>query len=211
MDLTTLQCQDNVASESCLSAAELEVIAKWRQGPRNAAGEQLYPGGVPEGSEPFWWLWLTGKPEGGGKLVPLFSGNFGAYMAFPRDPGPAYTAIDFDFENDPERLATMAAVYNSDSPDLTAFRDAGGKMIVWHGWADAAVTPYKTLDWYERVATTMGGAAAASEFVRLFMIPGMGHCGVVPGAGGVDQWSIDPLGALEKWVEDGVAPETLSN
>lgn len=144
-------------------------------------------------------------------MVPLFSTNFGAYMAFPRDPGPDYSALDFDFESDPERLATMAAVYNSDDPNLSAFRDAGGKMIVWHGWADPAVTPYKTLDWYEKVAAKMGGEEETPKFVRLFMIPGMGHCGVVPGAGGIDQWSIDPLGALEKWVVEGIAPDSLSN
>jgi feruloyl esterase len=169
----------------------------------------LYQGGIPEGSEPFWWLWLTGKPGGGGKLVPLFAKNFGAYMAFADDPGAAYSPMDFDFETDPARLATMAAVYNSDSPDLAAFRDAGGKMIVWHGWADAVVTPYKTDDWYENVKAGMGGADKAAEFVRLFMIPGMDHCGLLKGPSGVDQWSVDPLGALEAWVETGKAPDTI--
>jgi len=163
----------------------------------------------PQGSEAVWWLWLTGKPEGGGKLVPLFAQNFGAYMAFANDPGSSYRPADFDFEKDPARLAAMAAVYNSDSPDLSAFRDAGGKMIVWHGWADAIVTPYKTVGWYDQVAANMGGKDEVGKFVRLFMIPGMDHCGILPGPGGIDQWSIDPLGALEKWVESGAAPESI--
>jgi len=209
VDLSTLLCKEGADAEMCLSEAELGVIAKWRQGPRNAAGEQLYPGGIPEGSEPFWWLWLTGKSEGGGKLVPLFAENFGAYMAFADDPGADYSPMDFDFEEDPARLATMAAVYNSDAPDLAAFRDAGGKMIVWHGWADAIVTPYKTVDWYEKLAANMGGADEVGEFARLFMIPGMDHCGLLPGPGELNQWSIDPLGALEAWVETGKAPETI--
>ena len=209
VDLSTLACQDGADPQSCLSDAELDVIAKWRQGPRNAAGEQLYPGGIPEGSEPFWWLWLTGKAEGGGKLVPLFAQNFGAYMAFADDPGAAYSALDFDFETDPARLSTMAAVYNSDQPDISAFRDAGGKMIVWHGWADAIVTPYKTIDWYEQLAATLGGEEQVGEFVRLFMIPGMDHCGLLPGPGGVNQFSIDPLSALEAWVETGTAPDSI--
>jgi len=209
VDLSTLQCQDGADAASCLSPAELDVIAKWRQGPRNSAGEQLYPGGVPEGSEPFWWLWLTGKAEGGGKLVPLFSDNFGDYMAFADDPGAAYSPLDFDFETDPARLSAMAAVYNSDKPDISDFRDAGGKMIVWHGWADAIVTPYKTVEWYEQLTANMGGADKVGEFVRLYMIPGMDHCGILPGPGGVNQFSIDPLGALESWVETGQAPESL--
>ncbi len=209
VDLSVLRCADGAAATDCLSDAELGVIAKWRQGPRNAAGEQLYPGGIPEGSEPFWWLWLTGKPGGGGKLVPVFAQNFGAYMAFPEDPGASYSPLDFDFETDPARLSAMAAVYNADATDLGAFRDAGGKMIVWHGWADAIVTPQKTVDWYGKLAADMGGRDAVAGFARLFMIPGMDHCGLLPGPGGIDQWSIDPLGALEAWVEGGTAPGTI--
>lgn len=205
-DLSVLACKEAADPASCLSPAELDVIAKWRQGPQNAAGEQLYPGGIPAGSEPFWWLWLTGKEGGGGKLVPLFAKNFGAYMAFPEDPGPAYSTRDFDFERDPARLATMAAVYNSDSPDLSAFREADGKMIVWHGWADAIVTPFKTLDWHEKAAEAAGGEAALANNVQLFMIPGMDHCGLLPGPGGISQAGIDPLSALEAWVEEGQVP-----
>ena len=130
-------------------------------------------------------------------------------MAFADDPGAAYSALDFDFETDPARLSTMAAVYNSDQPDISAFRDAGGKMIVWHGWADAIVTPYKTIDWYEQLAATLGGEEQVGEFVRLFMIPGMDHCGLLPGPGGVNQFSIDPLSALEAWVETGTAPDSI--
>ena len=209
VDLSTLRCNAGADPAGCLNDAELGVIAKWRQGARNAAGEQLYPGGIPEGSERFWWQPLTGAPGGGGKLSPLLARNFGAYMAFPDDPGATYSPLDFDFETDPERLATMAAVYNSDAPDLGAFRDAGGKMIVWHGWADAVVTPYKTVDWYGKLAVHMGGEDAVARFVRLFMIPGMDHCGVLPGAKGVSQESIDPLGALENWVENAKPPETI--
>lgn len=208
-DLSVLACKEGADPKTCLNPAELGVIEKWRQGPQNAAGEQLYPGGIPAGSESFWWLWLTGKEGGGGKLVPVFAKNFGAYMAFPEDPGPTYSTQDFDFETDPARLATMAAIYNSDSPDLSAFREAGGKMIVWHGWADAIVTPFKTIDWHEKAAAAAGGEDALAGNVQLFMIPGMDHCGLLPGTGGISQASIDPLSALEAWVEEGQVPTTL--
>lgn len=208
VDLSALQCQAG-GGKACLTPEELQVVAKWRQGPVNAAGTQLYPGGIPEGSEPFWWLWLTGKEGGGGRLVPIFTQQFGAYMAFPEDPGPTYQATDFDFDRDPPRLATMAAVYNSDSPDIAAFREAGGKMIVFHGWADAIVTPYKTLDWYEKAAAAAGGEETLAESVQLFMIPGMDHCGILPGPGGISQAKLDPLTALEGWVEEGRAPTTI--
>jgi len=206
VDLSVLKCGAGQRDETCLTDAELEVVEKWRQGPRNKAGEQLYPGGVPEGSEKFWWLWLTGKPEGGGRLIPLFAKDFVAYMAFEDDPGASYSPLDFDFETDPKRLEAMAEVYNSDRPDLTAFIAAGGKMIVWHGWADAIVTPYKTVDWYEKLASNTGGEEALKKNVRLFMIPGMDHCGLLPGANGVNQDSLNMLEAIENWVEKGIAP-----
>jgi len=208
VDLSKLQCQA-ADGPSCLTKAELGVVAKWRQGPRDSKGKLLFAGQIPEGSEPFWWLWLTGKKGGGGKLVPLFSVGYLAYLAFPNDPGPSFTPAKFDFDTDPPKLTAMAKVFNSDDPDISKFRAAGGKLIVWHGWADAIVPPYKTLDWYEQVKAKFGGEAKTKDFVRLFMIPGMDHCGLLKGPGGINQWSIDPLGALEQWVEQGKAPRTI--
>ncbi len=103
----------------------------------------------------------------------------------------------------------MAEIYNSDRPDLTAFIAAGGKMTVWHGWADAIVTPYKTVDWYEKLSSNMGGREELEKNVRLFMIPGMDHCGLLPAANGVGQNSLNVLEALENWVEKGIAPQTI--
>jgi len=208
VDLAPLACGGG-SGDDCLTEAELDVIAKWRQGPVDSAGQQLYPGGIPEGSEPFWWLWLTGKAEGGGKLVPLFAQNFGAYMAFPDDPGPDWSPLDFDFDSDPAKLGHMGAVYNADDPDISAFREAGGRMIVWHGWADAIVTPYKTVDWYEKAADIAGGEAALEENVALFMVPGLDHCGLLPGPGGISQASLDPMTALERWLDGDVRPTTI--
>ena len=207
VDLSALACGE-AAGDRCLTEAELGVVEKWRQGPQNAAGEQLYPGGIPEGSEPFWGLWLTGMPDGRPGLIPLLAGPFGAYMAFAEDR-PGYKATDFDFETDPARLAPMAAVYNADTPDLSAFIDSGGKMIVWHGWADAIVTPYKTVGWYEKLAAASGGEDKLGRNVRLFMIPGMDHCGLQPGPAGIDQSRLDLLTRLEQWVEEDTPPETI--
>ena len=208
VDLSGLLCEAG-SDEDCLTEAETAALGAWREGPRNSAGEQLYPGGVPEGSEPFWPLWLTGTAEGAPPLLDAFTTGFGATMAFPDDPGATYDPQAFDFDRDPERLALMADVYNADSTDLSAFTEAGGKMIVWHGWADALVTPLKTVEWHEALAGAMGGEAARDETVRLFMIPGMDHCGLQPGPDGVSQADLDPLSALEAWVEEGAAPDTV--
>jgi feruloyl esterase len=207
VDYAALQCEGG-ATQGCLTEAELGVVAAWRQGPQNSAGDQLYPGGIPEGSEPFWWLWLTGNGEGGGKLVNAFTTNFTAYMAFPEDPGAGWRPTDFDLDTDPARLAGAAAMYNGDDPDISAFRDAGGKMIVWHGWGDAIVTPYKTLDWHAQAAELAGGAEALAENVALFMEPGMDHCGILPGPGGTAA-DLDPLTPLEAWLDGGPAPTTI--
>lgn len=190
-----------------LTNRQLGTLAKWREGPRNSAGEQLYPGGVPEGSEPFWGLWLTGNADGSGGLVPLFASGFGRYMAFDDDPGVNWSPLDFDFDADPGRMRVATATYNGDNPDISAFRDAGGKMIVWHGWADAIVTPYKTIDWYEQAAEAAGGEAALKENVALFMVPGLDHCGILPGPNGINAAALDPLTPLEAWL-DGANPPT---
>ncbi len=208
VDLTGRAC--SAAAESdCLTEAELGVIDAWRQGPVNDAGEQLYPGGVPEGSEPFWPLWLTGMEGGGGKLVDAFATGFGRYMAFPDDPGATWTPQDFDLEADPARMAAAAETYNADQPDLSAFRAAGGKMIVWHGWADAIVTPYKTVEWYEAAAEAAGGKKTLKENVALFMVPGLDHCGIQPGPGGITSADLDPMTPLEAWLDGGTAPDDI--
>ena len=205
-DLSALRCEVG-ADEGCLSDAEMDALAAWRQGPRAADGTQLYPGGVPAGSEPFWPLWLTGS-EGGAPLLDAFASNFLAHMAFPDDPGAGYDPRDFDLETDPARMAGAAATYNADDPDLSAFAEAGGRMIVWHGLADPLVTPAKTEAWHDAVGAAIG-EEARDEAVSLHMIPGLDHCGLQPGPAGITQADLDPLAALEAWLDGGAPPDTL--
>jgi len=96
-------------------------------------------------------------------------------------------------------------VIGTDNPDLTAFRDHGGKAIVWHGWADQLISAEGTIDYYKRVRQQMGGAEKTAQFARLFLAPGVGHCGGGPGPTPYGQ-----LDALRGWVEDGNAPKTLT-
>ena len=104
-----------------------------------------------------------------------------------------------------QSVEQFGIVIGTDDPDLTAFRDRGGKAIVWHGWADPLISAEGTVDYYARVQQEMGGADAASEFIRLFMAPGVGHCG-----GGAGPNPTGQLEALLEWVENDVAPETLA-
>lgn len=191
-------------SELGLSDDKRSVLDAWYDEPVDGDGNVLYPARVPPGSEAYWPLWLTGFEGGGGALVPnAFGPNFLRYMAFPEDPAPGWTIRDFDFDTDPARMAPTAEIYNSDDPDLSAFRDAGGKLLMYHGLADAIVFPGKTLDYWDELSATTG-----TDFARLFMIPGMDHCGIQAGPG-ITQDGFDPLSALEAWVEDDEAPDRL--
>ncbi len=96
-------------------------------------------------------------------------------------------------------------VIGTDDPNLSSFRDRGGKTIIWHGWADQLITADGTIDYYRRVQQQMGGATATSGFARLFLAPGVAHC-----AGGAGPAPTGVLDALLKWVEDGKTPETLT-
>ena len=213
---SALLCKPGQNSE-CLSEAEAGVLEKWYAGPKDGKGRQLYPGGVPIGSEMHWARWLTGAGAAPA-LLPLFGQDFIRYMAFEPAAGSAFKITDYDFDRDPARLAGMARIYNAatfdpDKPadmpgaDLSAFKAAGGKMILYHGWADPLVTPFLTVDYYEALAKKAGGDA--KDFARLFMVPGMDHCGIGQEGPGIADTGIDPLSALERWVEGGTAPDKL--
>ncbi|MBM3554722.1 MAG: tannase/feruloyl esterase family alpha/beta hydrolase [Alphaproteobacteria bacterium] len=207
-DPSSLVCKSG-QTEGCLSEAEAKVVGKWYGGPKNSRGEQVYPGGLPKGSEPYWPLWLTGLEPAGGKLIYAFGQDFLRYMAFQDDPGERYGAKDFDFDKDPARLAFMGAIYNAMNPDLSRFKARGGKMLMYHGLADPIVTPQNTIDYVAAAEKTAANGTLA-DFVRLFLIPGMDHCGLAAQPGpGITEAGFDPLTALEKWVEQGIAPDTI--
>jgi pimeloyl-ACP methyl ester carboxylesterase len=192
----------------CLTEPEAAVLEKWYAGAKNATGEQVYPGGLPKGSEPYWPLWLTGLKPAGGKLIYAFGSDFLRYMAFQDDPGERYRAAEFDFDKDPPRLAFMAKIYNAMNPDLSRFKARGGRLLMYHGLADPIVTPQNTIDYYAAVEKAAGGSVA--DHFRLFMIPGMDHCGLLGQTGpGITETGFDPLTALEKWVEHGIAPDSM--
>ncbi len=126
---------------------------------------------------------------------------------------------NYDFDKDPPRLGYGAFIFNAatfnpssgeiEFDDMNAFRQAGGKLVMWHGWADGLLPPQLTVDFYEALAKRSGGMAATQDFARLFMVPGMDHCGIQTNGPGIADTGIDPLTALEQWVEQGQAPTEL--
>ncbi len=105
------------------------------------------------------------------------------------------------FKDNVDKVGPMMA---SDNPDLSAFRRQGGKVILWHGWADPLINAMGSIDYYERVTSKMGGTKKTQEFARLFMAPGIGHCGGGPGFAPTAAFD-----AVVNWVEKGIAPATL--
>jgi feruloyl esterase len=93
---------------------------------------------------------------------------------------------------------------NATNPDMNAFFSHGGKLLLYHGWSDPQVPPLNTIKYFNSVVKNLGGADKAADRVRLFLAPGMGHCG-----GGEGPSVFDKVGPLERWVEQSKAPDTL--
>jgi feruloyl esterase len=102
------------------------------------------------------------------------------------------------------RLRAESHLYNATNADLRAFRVRGGKLIIWQGWADANISPFGTLAYYQAVQDRMGGLAATQRFARLFMFPSVYHC-----AGGFGPDQFDLLTPIVRWVEQGAAPARI--
>ena len=125
---------------------------------------------------------------------------------------PVWDFRSWNYERDlPIALAKTGAALDANNPDLSGLRDRGAKLLMYHGWSDADISPLSSIDYFERVGTEMGeGAddttklASVQDFYRLFMVPGMGHC-----RGGPGPDSFDALAALERWVEQDEAPAQI--
>ncbi|HEY1877800.1 MAG TPA: tannase/feruloyl esterase family alpha/beta hydrolase, partial [Rhizomicrobium sp.] len=167
-----------------------------RTGAKLMAG--FSPGG--EGEDNGWGRWITGTtPDGKDALIYQFASNFFGYIV---KADPAYDLKRLNFDSDiAEADAKFGPILNSYSPDLSAFRARGGKLIQYHGWADPAIPALDSVDYYRLVQKTMG---PTTNFYRLFMAPGMLHC-----AGGPGPNVLVTLPAITEWVEQNRAPEAV--
>jgi hypothetical protein len=201
----SLECK-GADRPDCLSAAEVKMLDMWYAGPRNSKGEQIFPG-EPLGSEPYWSFWLGVEDEKTWRGDKEAVQRTLRFYGLAEDPGPHYDVINFDFDKDPQILAQTYVNLEASGTDLSKFKARGGKLLIYEGLADAlqADTIHQ---WYEALTKGMGGEAATTEFARLFLAPGMDHCAAHSNPG-VGQTGFDPLPALEKWVEEGVPPESI--
>src|SRR5262252_4640322 len=122
-------------------------------------------------------------------------------MAFG-SPKPQYDWLSFNLDADLGKIDAARALLDATNPDLSRFKARGGKMITYFGWADPALNPMMGVRYYESVMKQAG--PATTDFYRLFMVPGMFHCG-----GGIGTSTFDAVTPLVEWVEKGVAPESI--
>jgi len=202
VDPAALACAGDGQQRDCLQPAQVRAAQLIYQGPADGSGRQLAPFGAAPGSELTWAGQLIGR-DGKPSFFYTVGQNWMRYHAFEPDPPAGTAPLVFDFDRDPQRLAAAAA-RSGFGPALGGFAAREGKLIVYHGWADESLQPAHTLAWWRAALRENGGAAALAKFARLFLLPGVAHCGGGAGAGDVDY-----LTAIERWVEADEAPEML--
>jgi len=215
-DPASIQCKAGDDESKCLTAPQATALKKIYGGLLDSQGRSLFPGFLPGAEEGpgGWGLWITG-PAPGRSLIAFLGANFYTYMVYEKTDWNYRT---FTVESGMKAAADKtAAALNATDPNLTPFRSAGGKLIMYQGWQDPAIPAVSTVNYYDSVVSTMGQPTTDS-FVRLYMLPGVQHCGGGPGPSGfgaVGDWLSpdDPQHnarfALEQWVEKGTAPGAI--
>jgi tannase/feruloyl esterase len=190
-DVATLACKGSDA-DTCLTAPQLESVKRMYAAAKTKSGELIFPGKDP-GSETGWNV-ISGGPQPPGVSV-------GSFQVAYNDLNWDWKT--FDLERDLKLVdEKVGAIVNAVNPDLAAFKARGGKLLLYHGWNDTAISAGNSINYYSSVLAKMG--QRQDNWVRLFMAPGMQHCGNGPGPNQVNYMS-----AMERWREAGVAPDQL--
>ena len=193
-DPKVLACSSGDSS-NCLTELQVESARKTYAALTNPGTKQEISPGLMPGSEAGWATY--GSPQPFGLGAQMYQ-----HMVF-KDPNWDYKTLNFDRD-----MALTDKIENrvidAMEPNLKRYFDRRGKIIHYHGWADPQITPMSSVKYYESVLETMGGAQNVAGSYRLFMVPGMGHCG-----GGDGTSAFDMVSALEEWVEKGKVPDQI--
>ena len=199
-DPASLSCSTRQDGSACLTEPQVEAARRIYSGLKDpVSGAQLYPG-LARGSEPFWPHRDPANPF----PIPL---SHYKWLVFA-DPNWDWKTFDWnrtsDYEAHRKAETKLAPILNATNPDLREFRRRGGKLLQYHGWNDQLIAAENSINYYESVEKLLGSAAEVQSFYRLFMAPGMTHCG---GGTGPNSFDMQPL--LEQWVERGIAPDRV--
>jgi feruloyl esterase len=191
-DVASLQCTAGDA-ETCLTAAQVESVKRVYAPARTSTGEVVFPGKDP-GSETGWGGAIGGGQQPGG--VPL-----GSFLVAYNDA--SWDWRNFDMDRDLKVVDDkVGSIVNAVNPDLRAFKARGGKLLMYHGWNDTAISAGNAVNYYSSVLQRMG--RNQDDWLRLYMAPGMQHCGGGPGPNQAN-W----MAALERWREADVEPDRI--
>ena len=194
-DPAVLACR-GADGPTCLTPAQLETAKVVMSPVKNRrTGDLIFPGFEP-GTELGWTRLLSG-PEPYANALESFK-----YVVF-KDPN--WNWRTFDLERDlaaAEKAGhgTLSAV----DPNLTAFTQRGGKLLMYHGWSDNSIAPQASVNFYTRALSATKAPAKGSTWLRLYMVPGMGHC-----SGGEGPDTFDTMSPLDSWVEKGTLPQQI--
>lgn len=202
-DLKAVACKSG-NQDGCLSSAEIAAVETITRGPM--LDGKPYHVGFPYGGEgnPGGWVsWLVGMNNVAGPNRPSLAFGFAYdFLRYFVKQDPNWSYQDFDLATFTEETKALQATISPTSPDLSAFRNNGGKLLIYHGWSDSALSPLMSIRYYDQV---MAHDATAKNDVRMFMLPGVLHC-----AGGPGPDRVDYLDAIDKWANGGAAPEELT-
>jgi feruloyl esterase len=204
-------CPAGTNGAACLTSAEANAIQKIYDGPQRR-GRPFFPGFMPSsealvagpggGAPASGWMNLIVPARADAKPADFnLAENTMRYLVFT-PPQPDYDFRTFDFDRDTKLLEAWGKLANAKDTNLRAFRARGGKLIMTYGWADAILQPLMGVDYYEKAVAANG--RNGTDFLRLFMAPGMAHC-----AGGVGPDQNDAVTAIIDWVEHGIAPDRI--
>ncbi|MFF3497966.1 tannase/feruloyl esterase family alpha/beta hydrolase [Streptomyces sp. NPDC003247] len=200
-DPRTLVCASGQDTSTCLTAAQAGVVQRLHDGATDAQGNRLEIAISHEwGSELEWTLFV---PTAQGQTVASenFVTSFARYLAYTNAPDPGFQLSDLEFTAESFWNTVQSSAYlSATDPDLGAFRESGGKLLLWHGWNDQHISPQGTLAYYDALRETMG-ASTVDRFAELYMFPGVAHCG-----GGDGPNTFDVLTPVMAWAESATRP-----
>jgi hypothetical protein len=193
------QCPAGTDTADCLTPAQSSALAKVYSGPVSN-GKPFFPGFMP-GSEQAWMNMIVAAQPNAKPADFNLAENTMRYLVHT-PPKPDYDYQTFNFDRDIRLLDNWSKQADAKNPDLSKFKKRGGKILMTYGWADSVLQPMMGVNYYEQAIAKNG--SDTKEFFRLFMVPGMAHCG---GGSGTDRH--DPVTAIVNWVEKGQAPASI--
>lgn len=201
-DPAVLLCK-GADSDSCLTAAQLKTVKRAYAPALTAKGKMIFPGFSKGGETTYTVLGAPTATGGNPPVPPTISSDTFKYLGH-QDAN--WDVHSFDLDKDYALAVKNAgSVLSSTSPDLSKFKAHGGKLLMYHGWADPLIQPEHTVLYYNSVLDKMG--KKQDDWLRLFMVPGMGHCN---GGAANSPNTFDRVGVLDAWREKGKTPEQMT-